>query len=146
MPIMAPKPVIWVSCCVMFRFLVFIMVSIKWLYETQGLFKICDLSQMWPSILLIRKCISLSHKMCSAAVSPSSIDATLIMSCRSFPAFELCSSSASGEAHRWPNFRFIHLASHPPSCFPSLLVICIQWKLFLFFSILFFFYLCLKLS
>ena len=39
--IMTPEPVFWIPRCVMLWFLIFIMGTILWLYQTQGLLKIC---------------------------------------------------------------------------------------------------------
>ena len=38
---MTPKPVVCVPRCVIFRFDIFVMGGILWLYQTQGLFIIC---------------------------------------------------------------------------------------------------------
>ena len=41
LPIMTPKSESWVPRCVKYEFDIFIMGGILWLYQTQGLFKIC---------------------------------------------------------------------------------------------------------
>ena len=41
LPFMTPKPVAWVPCWVIFIFDIFLMGVILWLYQIEGLFKIC---------------------------------------------------------------------------------------------------------
>ena len=85
LPNITSRPVVRVPCCVMIRFDIFIMSSILWLCQTQGLFKIYASVTHVTKWSQVRKLISGSLKKLFCQHFPSSIDATLKYEQQKFP-------------------------------------------------------------
>ena len=63
LPIMTPRPVAWVSRCVIFQCDIFVIGSILWLYLAQVLFKMCTPVTDVTKFSLISELISGSHRI-----------------------------------------------------------------------------------